>query len=183
MDGAQLRAIVLELAALPDETEWVEFKLNKAVPDEIGEYVSAFANSCALLGRPAAYVLWGVEDGTHRILGTAFRPREVKVGNEALESWLAHNLTPRIDVRVHGGEVDRSHVVLFAIHPATNQPVRFKGIEYIRIGSYKKRLHDYPEKERELWRVFDRTPFEKGVAKPGVSSDDVLSLLTPAISA
>ena len=55
--------------------------------------------------------------------------------------------------------------------------MRFKGTEYIRIGSYKKKLEDHPEKERELWRLFERTPFEKGVAKARASSDDVLSLI------
>lgn len=177
MDKARLRALVRELAALPRETEWVEFKHNKAVPDEIGEYISALANSSALLGKPCSYILWGVEDGTRRILGTTFRPHEVKIGNEALENWLAHHLEPRINVRINEFEIDGAVVVLFAIQPATNKPVRFKGTEYIRVGSYKKKLHDHPEKERELWRVFERTPFEKGVAKSGISSDDVLSLL------
>lgn len=177
MDSTQLRALVHELTTLPAETEWVEFKHNKAIPDEIGEYISALANSCALHGKPCAYIFWGVEDGTHRIVGTSFRPRAAKVGNEELENWLTHHLTPRIAVRIHEVEVDGTPIVLFAVQPATNRPVRFKGTEYVRIGSYKKKLHDHPEKERELWRVFERTPFERGVAQPGASSDDVLSLI------
>jgi ATP-dependent DNA helicase RecG len=177
MDSTQLQALVRELTTLPAETEWVEFKHNKAIPDEIGEYISALANSCALQGKPCAYIVWGVEDGTHRIVGTSFRPHEAKVGNEELENWLAHHLTPRIAVHMHEVDVDGTPIVLFAVQPATNRPVRFKGTEYIRIGSYKKKLHDHPEKERELWRVFERTPFENGVAQPGASSDDVLSLI------
>ena len=177
MDKTQFQALVRELTALPRETEWVEFKHNKAIPDDIGEYISALANSSALHGKPCAYILWGVEDETRRILGTSFRPRETKVGNEALENWLAYHLDPRIDVRLHEFEGDGTFIVLFEIQAATHRPVRFKGTEYIRIGSYKKRLHDHPEKERELWRIFERMPFEKGVAKSGISSDDVLSLL------
>jgi len=177
MDKMQFQALVRELTALPRETEWVEFKHNKAIPDDIGEYVSALANSSALHGKPCAYILWGVEDETRRILGTSFRPRETKVGNEALENWLAYHLDPRIDVRMHEFEVDGTFIVLFEIQAATNRPVRFRGAEYVRVGSYKKRLHDHPEKERELWRIFERMPFEKGVAKSGISSDDVLSLL------
>jgi predicted HTH transcriptional regulator len=177
MDGMQLQALVRELTTLPAETEWVEFKHNKTIPDEIGECISALANSCALQGKPCAYIIGGVEDGTHRIVGTSFLPREAKVGNEELENWLAHHLTPRIAVHMHEIDVDGTPIVLFAVQPATNRPVRFKGAEYIRIGSYKKKLHDHPEKEREIWRVFERTPFESGVAQPGVSSDDVLSLI------
>jgi predicted HTH transcriptional regulator len=177
MNEAQIEALVRELAALPGEAEWVEFKHNLALPVEIGEYISALANSSALCGKPAAYVVWGIEDGARRIVGTSFRPRETKVGNEALENWLAHQLTPRIDVQWHELKIDGLPIVLLAVQPATHRPVRFKGAEYIRIGSYKKKLQDYPEKERELRRVFDRVPFEKGVAKPGASSDEVLSLL------
>lgn len=54
---------------------------------------------------------------------------------------------------------------------------KIKGVAYIRIGTYKKKLQDHPEKERELWRVFERTPFDKGLAMDGATSDDVLSLI------
>jgi predicted HTH transcriptional regulator len=177
VESEQLERLVRQLVALPKETEWVEFKHNNADPGDIGEYISALSNSAALYGKQCAYVLWGVEATTQRIVGTTFRPRERKVGNEELENWLLISLDPRIDVRIHEGEVDGLPVVLFEIQPASNKPVRFKGTEYIRIGTYKKKLHDHPEKERELWRIFERAPFEQGVAKENVSSDDVLALL------
>jgi predicted HTH transcriptional regulator len=50
-----------ELRKLPAETEWVEFKLNNDNPEEIGEYLSALANSAALMGKVNAYLIWGVE--------------------------------------------------------------------------------------------------------------------------
>ena len=34
--------------------------------------------------------------------------------------------------------------------------MRFFGQEYIRVGSNKKKLKDFPEKERTLWRIFDK---------------------------
>ena len=37
-----LQSLVRELAKLPDETEWVEFKCNNKQPQVIGEYISAF---------------------------------------------------------------------------------------------------------------------------------------------
>ncbi len=49
--------------------------------------------------------------------------------------------------------------------------------EYIRVGSCKKKLKDFPEKERELWRVFDRTAFEKEVAAENIVPDEILRLL------
>lgn len=177
MNQSQFQSLVRKLAALPKETEWLEFKRNKAVPAETGQYVSALSNSAALHGEPCAYAIWGLEDKTHRIVGTTFRPRQVKIGNQELENWLVTQLDPRIDVRIQEGDVDGARVVVLEIQPARERPVRFKGVEYIRVGTYKKKLHDHPEKERSLWRVFERTPFEKGVAKEEISSDEVLTLL------
>lgn len=53
----------------------------------------------------------------------------------------------------------------------------FHDQEFIRVGSYKKKLKDFPEKERALWRVFESTPFERVVAMENVTSEEVLSLL------
>ncbi len=55
--------------------------------------------------------------------------------------------------------------------------MQFDGIEYIRVGSYKKKLRDFPEKERALWRVFDRVPFEQQLAAQNLGVDQVLKLL------
>ena len=48
---------------------------------------------------------------------------------------------------------------------------------FIRIGSYKKKLKDFPELERQLWRAFDQTPFEDMVAVENLGVDQVLKLL------
>ncbi len=173
----QFENLVLELVTLPDETEWVEFKLNNNNPDMIGEYISALSNSAALIGKTCAYILWGIKNKTHEIIGTTFQPRRKKIGNEELENWLLTHLEPRIDVKIHENTVNDKPIVLFEIQSATNKPVGFKGVEYIRIGSYKKKLKEYPEKERALWRLFESNPFEKDIALDSVSADDVLSLL------
>ena len=44
--------ILAELRKLPRETEWAEFKHNRAEPDEIGEYLSALANAAQPLAWP-----------------------------------------------------------------------------------------------------------------------------------
>lgn len=66
---------------------------------------------------------------------------------------------------------------MIEIPRAVHQPVQFQGVEYIRVGSYQKKLKDFPEKERELWRIFDVTPFEQQVAAERMSAADVLTLL------
>jgi predicted HTH transcriptional regulator len=175
--SAELDRLLISLLALPQETEWVEFKHNNDMPEEIGEYVSALANAAALHCKDRAYLVWGVENVTHRVLGTTFRPRLTKVGNEELENWLLRLLEPRSEFRIHEWQHAGADMVMLEIQPALHTPVRFKGEEWIRVGSYKKKLKDYPEKERALWSAFSRARFEEGIAAPSLSADDVLGVL------
>ena len=172
-----LIGLVHELCNLPNETEWVEFKHNNENPQEIGEYISALANGAALNDKAFAYLVWGIEDGTHAIVGTSFSPCAAKKGNEPLESWLLHLLNPKHYFRFHEVTVDDQAVVVLKIARATRQPVSFAGTEHIRIGLVKKALKETPDRERALWRIFDRTPFEALIAAERVSADDVLRLL------
>jgi len=172
-----LLSLLHELRKLPKETEWVEFKHNNDNPDEIGEYLSALANAAALTGKVHAYLIWGVDNDSHEIIGTTFDPTRGKIGNEELESWLLRHLSPKINFRFHLLQADENPAVLLEIGAAFRHPVQFKNMEYIRVGSYKKKLKDFPEKERELWRVFDRTPFEREVAAENVTADEVLKLI------
>ena len=172
-----LVSLVRELCGLTGETEWVEFKVNIRKPDEVGEYISALANSAALVGKAFAYVVWGISDRDHSIVGTSFDPSAARVGNEALENWLLRLLEPRLNFRFFQVPVDGHSVIVLEIERALRQPVRFHGQEYIRVGSYKKKLKDFPERERALWRIFDQTPFEGRVAAERVTDDELLQLL------
>jgi predicted HTH transcriptional regulator len=166
------------LADLPHETEWTELKKDNDAPEEIGEYLSAISNSAALHGKESGFIVWGVDDATHGLVGTGFKPRSTKVGNEDLESWLARLLTPRIDFRIHEIQLGGLRFVIFEVPTASHTPVRFKEAEWIRVGSYKKKLRDFPEKERALWASFsDKVPFEQCIAQELVPGSDVLSLL------
>ena len=170
-------SLVRELCKLSHETEWLEFKVDDAEPNEIGELLSALSNSAALVGKASAYLVWGVADGDHAIVGTRFNPRAAKVGNEELENWLLKLLTPKIHFRFYEVTVDGRSIVLLEIERAFRHPVQFQGQDFIRVGSYKKRLKDFPERERALWRIFDCMPFEKGIAAEHIPDDEVLQLL------
>ncbi len=172
-----LAGLVRELCKLPRETEWAEFKVNNTDPQEIGEYISALSNAAALNGKAFAYLVWGVEDQTHRLVGTNFSPSAAKKGNEPLETWLLRLLTPKIHFRFYEFAVDGVPVVLLEIARAFRHPVRFQGDEFIRIGQAKKPLKEVPDREQALWRIFDQTPFEDLVAAEHVGMDDVLRLL------
>ena len=172
-----LRGLVRELCQLRHETGWVEFKHNNADPQEIGEYLSALANSAALAGKAQGYLVWGVQDGSHDIVGTTFDPGSARRGGQELESWLLQLLNPKLHFRFHHIEMDGLPVVLLEVERAFRHPVQFQGEAFLRVGSYKKPLRGFPEHERTLWRVLERTPFEDGLAAEQVSAEDVLRLL------
>jgi predicted HTH transcriptional regulator len=176
-DSSRLMERIRDLAKLPRESEWVEFKENKFDPDDIGEYISALANSAALHAQPKAYLLWGIHDATHDLVGTTFRPRSEKVKGQELENWISTQLHPHIDFRINETAQGDKHFVIFEIPAAAHTPIRFKDWEYIRVGSYKKKLRDHPEKERTLWSILSRTSFEDGIALADATRDQVLEVL------
>ncbi len=175
--GEYLQGLLRELKDLPKETEWVEFKENNDNPVEIGEYISALANSAALCEKANGYMVWGIDNDTHDIVGTTFRPRQVRKGNEELENWLLRLLNPKIQFCFYEVLVDDKQVIILEITRASHSPVQFRGIEYIRVGSCQKKLKDFSEKERKLWRLFDKTPFEELIAAEHVMSEEVIRLL------
>ena len=172
-----LTDILHELQRLPKEVEWVEFKRNNYRPEEIGENISALSNSAALLGKVNAWMIWGIDDETHEVVGTDFDPGSAKEGNEELENWLLRLLEPKINFYFYSIEINTNMVVMLEISSAVRHPTKFKGADHIRIGSYTKKLKDYPDKERDLWLALGQIRFEEEVAAGDVKADDVLRLL------
>lgn len=170
-------ALVRALCRPDGESECVEFKRNFANPKDIGQYIAALANSAALNEQPYSYLLWGVEDGSGALVGTSFDPHSAKKSNEPLENWLLRLLEPRINFSFHMVKVDGANIVLAEIERARNIPVRFDGMDYIRVGSVTRPLRQAPERERALWRAFDLTPFEKRVINGSMKAADVVDTL------
>ena len=92
-----LDKLVLELCKLPQETGWVEFKHNNCDPKMVGEDISALANSAVIADRSYAYMIWGVDDNTHEIIGTKVSLKKEKKGNQELENWLRYLLSKNAD--------------------------------------------------------------------------------------
>jgi predicted HTH transcriptional regulator len=172
-----LNGLITELRKLPNETGWLEFKENNSNPEDIGEYLSALSNTAALQNKTNGYVIWGVKDGTHEVVGTNFHPAKAKKGNEDLENWLTRLLNPKLHFHFYETIHEGKPVVILEIPRAQGKPVQFEGMEFIRVGSYRQKLKDHPQIERDLWRVFDTTPFEELIALAHVDPADVLSLL------
>ncbi len=144
--------IVKDLIDLPHETEWIEYKVNFSNPEEIGKYISAISNSSAMIGKKNGYMVWGVDDSTHQIVGSDFDYEE-DVNHEPLKHYLARNLSPSIPFEFIEGEINRRRVVLLSIPSAKEVPTEFMHDRYIRIGSSKEALKKYPQREAALWKV------------------------------
>lgn len=159
------------------ESEWIEFKVNNNEPKLIGEYISALANAATLHGIAKAYLVYGIEDETLKLIGTDFKPKITKKGNEELENWLHRLLNPNIEFIIYEIECDELSFSIFEIESAKHAPISFDGYEYIRIGSYKKKLRDYPEKERKLWNTFSSFCFETEIVQKHLTHEEIFSLL------
>jgi predicted HTH transcriptional regulator len=177
MEGQELIKILMTLVALPHESEWVEFKHNFHSPEEIGERISALSNSAALWEKSFAYLVFGVEDGSHEIVGTTFHCKADKKGNEELELWLLNRLNPRINFEAYEFDVDDKHISMYRIPAATGRPVTFLNEAYIRVGSLTKKLSGYPEKESKLWRN-DTITLSETIVKDKLEYGDVQRYLS-----
>lgn len=175
MDSKELLSIISDIQASPKECEWVEIKKDNSNPQIIGEYISALSNGAAYMGQSKGYLVYGIDDNTHEIIGTHFKPKQEKIGNQEIENWIATQLSPRIDFVIYEDiEIKGKRVVLFIIDSAGNTPVKFRGTAYIRVGSYKKPLSEHPEMERKIWQNTHNNSSELKYAKKDLSGDEVL---------
>jgi len=177
MDSIKLNKLLKKIVSFPTENEWIEFKIDNSIPEMIGEKISALSNGATLRNKPFGYLIFGVEDKTHEIVGTMFNPLTAKKGNEELEHWIAQRLSPRIDFRIHNFGYQGKQMSMFEIPANIDEPVKFKNIAYIRIGSITRKLIDFPEKERKIWNNTLSYNFEDIYAAKNLSQEEVLDLL------
>jgi predicted HTH transcriptional regulator len=177
MDELQIQKLLESLLALDAETEVVEFKVNNSQAEVIGQRISALSNAANLHGNKRAYLVYGVEDATHKVVGTKFNPSVEMVGNQPYKFWLAKRFSPDIDYHIHEIKYEELNVVIFEIPPAVDQPIKFDNEAYIRIGSATPKLSEFPEKESRIWSNINRNSFEKGVAKENLTVQEVLEYL------
>ena len=172
-----LDLLIKELCKQPNESGWVEFKHNNCSPEMIGENISALANSAVLADRSYAYMIWGVDDTTHQIIGTTIRLKSEKKGNQELENWLRYMLSKNANFEFQEVEIDGKHVELIVIAKAEGLPVTFEKIDYIRSGSYTKKLIEFPSLQTQLWDKLRHNQFEDTYTMTGLTDKKVLRLL------
>jgi ATP-dependent DNA helicase RecG len=134
MTEIELHKVLAELTALSSENEVVEFKEAKESYDfdKIGKYFSALSNEANLKGHPYAWLVFGVEDKTHRIVGSNYRTDRKKL--HSLKKEIGDKTTQNISfVDIHELQEAEGRVLMFQIPAAPKGiPVAFEGFYYGR---------------------------------------------------
>ena len=177
MSDERLIALINHLRSLPRETEWVEFKVDNSDPQVLGKRISALSNGARLKDRSAGFLAYGVEDGTHKVVGTRFKGDAAKAKGQPLLLWLSQHLDPTPVLNFSDVAHPEGRVVLIEISAAMGVPTKFDGHAYIRLGEATPRLSDHQQLEKQLWSRLQSYAWEKDEAMQYVSSEAVLALL------
>ena len=159
------------------ECQWLEFKSGNFNPEMIGEDISAIANGATISDRPCGYMLWGVENDTRRIVGSELKEdfTRIRKGGQELENWLRQMLSRNADFEWAVAKLPDGAVGVLKIDAARGLPVTFQKNGYVRIGSYTKRLNEYPAVEAKLWDKLRIGCFEMLPGAEHLTLSDALS--------
>lgn len=153
MNNEELIQLIDNLRALPRETEWVEFKKGTATTNErLGMYISGLSNSACVKNQNFGYLIFGIDDVTHEVIGTNFNFKTAKEGNQELELWIKRNTTPTLNFEHYVCQYNPTiRVELFSIPAAKGEPISFINYQKIRIGTSLTDLKNYPDLIRIIY--------------------------------
>lgn len=118
------------------ESEVVEFKRagDGFSTSEIGKYFSALANEANLRNEERAWLVFGVDNASRKVVGTDYRPEPERL--HSLKMQISGDTEPSITLRdIHELHTAAGRVLLLEI-PAAPQgmPIAWKGHYYARAG-------------------------------------------------
>ncbi|WP_417430364.1 RNA-binding domain-containing protein [Halpernia sp.] len=136
MTTEQLQSILENLRNLSAENEIVEFKEAKNSYDftKLGRYFSALSNEANLHNKTCAWLVFGVEDKKHMVVGSNFRATRKDL--DSLKGEIAKKTINGISfIEIHELQTSEGRVILFQIPAAPKGiPVSFDGHYYARDG-------------------------------------------------
>ena len=134
MTPSEAETKLAELLAMPAETEWLEFKKaeNSFSFDELGQYFSALSNEANLKAQAWGWLVFGVKDRPHEVLGTNYRPNRPNL--DELKKGIADQTNNRMTFEeIHEVNHPDGRVILFQIPPALpGMPTAWKNHFYGR---------------------------------------------------
>jgi len=131
----ELIGMLKNFFALPNETEWLEFKEAKLNYhfNKIGKYFSALSNEAHLKGKDFGWLIFGVNNA-HHIVGSEFRKNRSDL--DKLKHEISEHTTNYISfIEIHELIFDKGRVIIFQIPPAIpGSPTAWKGQFFGREG-------------------------------------------------
>jgi ATP-dependent DNA helicase RecG len=136
MNTDELKSKLSQLLSLNSESEIVEFKEANNNFDfaKLGKYFSALSNEANLLKKECAWLVFGIEDKSHKIIGSKYREKRVDL--DKLKKEIADKSSNHITfLEIYELKMPEGRVVLFQIPPAPQGlPISFDGHFYGRDG-------------------------------------------------
>lgn len=130
----ELKNVLNDLRNLSAENEIVEFKEAKTSYDfsRLGKYFSALSNEANLKGKSFAWLVFGLENKHHYIVGSQFRAKRKDL--DSLKSEIANKTTNRITfIEIFELDEPEGRVLMFQIPAAPKGfPIAFEGHYYGR---------------------------------------------------
>lgn len=118
------------------ENEVVEFKAegDSYSTHEIGKYFAALSNEANIRGRDCAWLILGIENKGHAIVGTDYRQDRARLAS--LKHQITQGTEPSITFReIHEAESEGRRVLMFEIPSAPRgMPIAWQGHYYGRAG-------------------------------------------------
>ena len=116
------------------ENECVEFKRakNDFDIDLLGKYFSALGNEANLKNKQYSWIIFGVDDKTHNLIGTNFLYDN---NFNKIKKQIADNTTDNITfIEIYSIYKDDKRVIMFQVPAASGVPINWKGFAYGRAG-------------------------------------------------
>lgn len=136
MSEKEIKDKLYQLLALKAENEIVEFKEANTNYDfnKLGKYFSALSNEANLKNASCAWLVFGIENKLHTIVGTKYRANRADLDN--LKKEIADKTANHITfIEIYEINLPEGRLVLFQIPPAPiSLPVSFDGHFYGRDG-------------------------------------------------
>ena len=133
---SEIKDILAGLLSMSCETEVVEFKKaeNTFSESDLGKYFSALSNEANLKRTKHAWLVFGIDNKTHRAVGTQYKSSRPSL--DELKKKIADQTTDRITFEeIYELEWDGKRVIMFQIPAAPEGiPLAYQGHYYGRDG-------------------------------------------------
>lgn len=133
---------ILEQILLKPENEYIEFKEAKDNfdIDKLGKYFSAISNEATLKEKQFGWIIFGVSDKTHQVVGTNFYSDN---NFNKIKKQISENTTDNISfIEIYALTYSGKRIIMFQVPAAIGIPTKWKKIAYGRDGESLTLLGD-----------------------------------------